>query len=166
MKAGPLFAAGGGILLLWSGLTGRSWSTVLKDLISGKTPTKTAPTNTILGGSYGYGVGSAGAAPIVKGIFTNTQLQQLWISVGGNPAKAALAACIADHESSGNPQAESANPDGGSNVGLWQLDTKGVGAGLSVAQLKNPLVNARRTVQGSRNGTDWSQWATASSCGA
>jgi len=49
IKAGPLFAAGGGVLLLWSGLTGRSWSTVLKDLVSGKNPAASPVKNPITG---------------------------------------------------------------------------------------------------------------------
>jgi hypothetical protein len=46
------------------------------------------------------------------------------------------------------------------NVGLWQLDTKGKGAGHSVAELQDPATNARLAVLGSANGTDWSAWAT------
>jgi resuscitation-promoting factor RpfB len=39
-----LAIAGGGAILLWSGLRGKSWSTVLRDIVSGKNP-KTAPTS-------------------------------------------------------------------------------------------------------------------------
>jgi hypothetical protein len=171
----PYFLIGGGVLFLWSGLTGKKWSTVFKDLIGGKNPVTAPQAQGITGtplsaiqtaGYGGSGIGSAGAAPAVHGIYTNSDLQRLWIAAGGNPAKAAVAACIADHESSGNPNAESPNPDGGTNAGLWQLDTNGVGKGLTVAQLKNPMVNARRTVSGSSNGTNWSAWATAAGCGA
>jgi hypothetical protein len=69
------------------------------------------------------------------------------------------------HESSGNPQATSSNPDGGTNVGLWQLDTKGKGAGYSVLALQNAMNNARITVLASANGTNWSAWSTAGDCG-
>jgi hypothetical protein len=63
-------------------------------------------------------------------------------------------------ESSGNAAVTSSNPDGGVNVGLWQLDTRGKGAGYSVAQLQDPNTNARVTVFATRNGRDWSAWAT------
>ncbi len=59
-----------------------------------------------------------------------------------------------------NLRVTSSNPDGGTNVGLWQLGTEGVGAGYSVSELQNALTNARITVRATRNGTDWSQWAT------
>ena len=38
IKSGYLIAAGGGALLLWSGIQGKNFSTVLRDLISGKKP--------------------------------------------------------------------------------------------------------------------------------
>jgi hypothetical protein len=38
LKAGSLAAAGGGALLVWSGIRGRSWSTVLRDIIGGHSP--------------------------------------------------------------------------------------------------------------------------------
>jgi cell wall-associated NlpC family hydrolase len=41
-KGAYLAIAGGGAILLWSGLRGKSWTTVLRDLISGKKPS-TAP---------------------------------------------------------------------------------------------------------------------------
>lgn len=171
-KVVPFFVLGGGALFLWSALSGKSWSGALKNLIKGQTPTTAATTQGIagtplnaIGGSYGYGIGSGTAAPAVRGIYTNSQLQALWVSAGGNPAKAAVAACIADHESAGQPSVTSPNPDGGTNVGLWQLDTKGKGAGFSVAQLQVPLINARVAVHGSSNGTNWSAWSTAGSCG-
>lgn len=49
IRVGPLFAVGGGILLVWSGLTGKSWSAVLKDLISGKNPKNVKQTQAISG---------------------------------------------------------------------------------------------------------------------
>lgn len=88
------------------------------------------------------------------------QLEALWIEGGGSPAKAPIAAAIATAESSGNTDAESANPDGGTNVGPWQLDTKGVGAGHTVDELKDPLTNAQLAVKGSSDGTDWGAWET------
>jgi hypothetical protein len=92
--------------------------------------------------------------------YTYAQLEQLWINNGGSAATAPLAAAIAEAESSGNSTASSPNPDGGSNIGLWQLDTNGKGSGLTVAQLQDPTVNAAAAVTGSKGGTDWSAWET------
>jgi hypothetical protein len=59
----------------------------------------------------------------------------------GKDAQMAVAVILA--ESGGDPDVTSANPDGGTNVGLFQLDTPhGEGSGYSVAQLKNPQTNA------------------------
>ena len=38
----------------------------------------------------------------------------------------AIAVAVAMAESTNNPDATSSNPDGGTNVGLWQIDTKNV----------------------------------------
>jgi hypothetical protein len=96
-------------------------------------------------------------------VLTYAQLEGLWIANGGNKAVAPLAAAIAMAESSGRTDVTSANPDGGVNVGLWQLDTRGKGAGHTVADLQNPATNAAVAVRGSSNGTDWSAWATFAS---
>lgn len=71
------------------------------------------------------------------------------------------AVAIAMAESSGNSDALSSNPDGGTNAGLWQLDTPGGGgAGFSVGQLQNPQTNADVAFKVSRGGQDWGSWAT------
>lgn len=163
-------ATAGGVLLVWSGLKGASVTSSLKDLISGQQPAGTV-TNPV--GLASFGVGSLGPVPGAPapppapghGSYTTGQLKSLWILAGGPPSAAAAAACIAMHESSGEPAVTSANPDGGVNVGLWQLDTRGKGAGHTVAQLQNPLTNARLTVAATGGGRDWSAWATASMCG-
>lgn len=95
------------------------------------------------------------------GAYTITDLQQLWTANGGHSSTAFIAANVAMAESSGDANATSKNPDGGTNVGLWQLDTRGVGAGYTVEQLKDPGTNARITVMNTANGTAWSQWADA-----
>lgn len=92
--------------------------------------------------------------------FTYAQLMGLWIRNGGSRAKAPVAAAIAEAESSGRDWVTSGNPDGGQNVGLWQLDTNGKGSGFSVQQLQDPATNARVAVQGSNDGNDWSAWET------
>lgn len=93
--------------------------------------------------------------------FDHASLMALWEANGGAASQANNAACHAIQESSGNPKVTSPNPDGGTNVGLWQLDTKGVGAGYTVVQLQDPDTNARLTVMHTANGTNWSQWATS-----
>ena len=107
------------------------------------------------------GPGAAGAAPAVSGAYTTNTLGALWTSQGGSSSTAFEAANVAMAESAGNAAATSSNPDGGTNVGLWQLDTKGVGAGYTVAQLQDPATNARITIMATANGTNWSQWADA-----
>jgi Lysozyme like domain len=91
--------------------------------------------------------------------FTVAQLQSLWTANGGSSATSFIAAQVALAESSGNAKATSSNPDGGTNVGLWQLDTRGVGAGYTIAQLQDPGTNAKITVMHTANGTNWSEWA-------
>lgn len=104
----------------------------------------------------------AGGAPALPGSgeYTHSQLETIWKLAGGSPARADLAAAIAQAESGGVPSVTSSNPDGGTNVGLWQLDTRGKGTGHTIAQLKNASTNARVTVAASSNGADWSAWQT------
>ena len=100
---------------------------------------------------------SPGAGPTAT-VMSKAQLTALWTGNGGSPGTANVAAAVALAESSGRTQITSPNPDGGTNVGLWQLDTKGVGAGHTIAQLQDPATNARITIMGSANGTNWSHW--------
>jgi hypothetical protein len=157
-------AAGG--LLVWSGIKGANITTDLRDLISGEKPdaTNVNPVGTPAASSTSTFLGSPvpvqGSGLPSAGTYTHAQLVSLWQQAGGSASTANNAACHAIQESSGQPQATSSNPDGGQNVGLWQLDTKGVGAGHSVSSLMNALNNARITVFATRNGTNWSQWAT------
>ena len=48
VRPGTLALAGAGSMLLWSGLTGKKWTVVLRDVIAGKDPA-TAASNTISG---------------------------------------------------------------------------------------------------------------------
>jgi hypothetical protein len=109
----------------------------------------------------GPGVAAGGPAPAHSGTYTMTDLETLWASQGGSGQTAFEAANVAMAESSGRPAVTSANPDGGTNVGLWQLDTKGVGSGFTVAQLSDPATNARLTIMHTANGTNWAQWANS-----
>lgn len=80
----------------------------------------------------------------------------------GQDAIEAVAVALA--ESTGDAGATSKNPDGGTNVGLFQLDTPGgKGAGYSVAQLQDPGLNARVAHAGwaADGNTFTKHWATA-----
>lgn len=92
-------------------------------------------------------------------VLSDAQIIGLWLVSGGSISSAADALARALSESSGNTSVTSSNPDGGTNVGLYQLDTKGVGSGYSVAQLQNPYLNTQITVKATGNGSNWSAWA-------
>ena len=98
------------------------------------------------------------AAPAPSGTLTMVEIAALWIVAGGSVSTAPQAVAHAWAESSGRASVTSSNPDGGTNVGLWQLDTQGVGQGHSESDLKNPLINARLTVRGSDDGRNWGPW--------
>lgn len=157
-------AAGAGGLLIWSGIKGANLSRTVRSVISGNQPAGQDPALAV-SGSYDTAGAAAAAGSMVTGApgassYDQASLQALWQQAGGSAAAARNAACHAMQESGGRPAVTSANPDGGTNVGLWQLDTRGKGAGYTVAQLQNPLINARITVMATRNGADWSAWAT------
>jgi len=172
-------AAAAGILLVWSGFKGAKTTTTLRQLLSGQQPTgaKANPIQTPGAAATSPAAGSGALAgvtgPLARtgpggtgGTLTSLAVASLWIAEGGDPAHAATAACIAMHESGGRAAVTSGNPDGGTNVGLFQLDTPGgKGAGYSIAQLQDPGLNTRVAIHGSSNGTDWSAWATAPMCG-
>ncbi len=90
---------------------------------------------------------------------TPLQIAALWVKAGGSLLSAPLAVAHALAESAGETGATSPNPDGGTNVGVFQLDTRGVGAGHTVAQLSNSGTNAALTVKATNNGQDWGQWS-------
>lgn len=103
---------------------------------------------------------AGGTAIGAGGTMTHADLVNLWQANGGSVGTADIGAAIALAESSGRVTVTSSNPDGGTNVGLWQLDTKGAGAGYTVDQLQDAPTNARVTVMKSSNGTNWSAWET------
>jgi len=113
-----------------------------------------AGSTTTTGSAVGH---SPGAGPTAA-VMTKEQIIALWTGNGGSAGTANVAAAVAMQESSGRTGVTSPNPDGGTNVGLWQLDTKGVGAGHTVEQLQDPATNARITIMGSANGTNWLYW--------
>jgi len=179
----PVILMTGGLYLCWFAVhywgSDTKWPTdPIKAVLTGKpipVPDRTAGTaaltdiQTAAAGAaaaslLGAGAGAAagvGPAPGPGGFASHEARQALWTANGGSQATADLAAAISQAENTpGDPAATSPNPDGGTNVGLWQLDTKGVGAGYTVEQLIDPNTNARITVMATANGTNWSQWET------
>ena len=96
------------------------------------------------------------AAPHAYGTYSYGELESLWRSAGGSSGAANTAACIAEHESGGNPGAISPTDD----FGLWQIN----GSHGAMASL-NPAVNVRSAIIISGNGTNWGAWTTAPDCG-
>jgi hypothetical protein len=92
-------------------------------------------------------------------ILSDAQIIALWIQEGGSISTAPMALARALSESSGSTSVTSSNPDGGTNVGLYQLDTKGVGSGYTEAQLQNPYLNTQITIAATKGGQDWAEWA-------
>jgi hypothetical protein len=64
---------------------------------------------------------------------------------------------IAWAESGLDASAKSKNPDGGTNIGLFQIDDK---AHPQYDGLEDPLQNAKAAYEIRKGGTDWSAWAT------
>ena len=157
-----------GFVFLYAGIKGFSIPQTIQSIVQGKSPVKLKQATSVgTPADSTSGAATSGTVPGVQssalpssGTYNTAQLQALWVQAGGDPSRARNAACHAMQESGGRPTVTSSNPDGGTNVGLWQLDTKGKGAGYSVSALQNALNNARITVLATRNGTDWSAWAT------
>jgi hypothetical protein len=157
-----------GGILIYGGIKGYSPLKALQNIIQGKPGSigqkqiafTTGGTNDTAGtGQSIAGIGGGGH------LLSDSEITRLWIAEGGNPAKVNIARCIARAESGGDAKITSSNPDGGTNVGLYQLDTRGKGAGYTVQQLQDPALNTRVAIRGSSNGNDWSAWATAGGCG-
>jgi len=76
VKAGYLIAAGGGVILLWSGIKGKAWSGTVRNLITGKQPQIT---------TTAYAITSSPAAFSSTGGTGSPTLPNL--GVGGSAAK-------------------------------------------------------------------------------
>lgn len=145
-----------GAVIMWSGIKGWTISQTFRSLLSGHAPSGTSEP---IGATFGSGATTAAAdVPAGSASYSGSQLQMLWTSNGGSKNTAAMAEAVAKAESGGSATVTSGNPDGGMNVGVFQLDTKGVGSGYSVAQLQNANLNTRITVMATRNGQDWAEW--------
>jgi Lysozyme like domain len=169
VKAGYLLLAGSGGAFVWSGLKGKSISSVFRQLAGGDSPTAASNANPISGVSAPSGTSGSTAVsgstatnltgvPSGQGVYSQAGVAQLWTANGGPADTAAFAAKVAMAESGGSATVTSANPDGGTNVGIFQLDTKGVGAGYTVAQLQNANLNTRITIAATNGGVDWEEW--------
>jgi len=101
--------------------------------------------------------GNTGSTQQVKGggTYSYSQLEQLWIQAGGNPAKAAIAAAIAMAESSGNVNSTDYDSNGTVDRGLWQINSS-----HGSQSVYTPLKNAQSAVAISANGTNWQPWVT------
>lgn len=155
---------GAGVLLVYAGWKGKSLLGEVQSVISGKPPSAAKKTNPITdqtqtgGGAPSGGYDITTNIPAGKGSYSRSQLEQLWTSNGGPSDTAAFAAAIAEAESGGSATVTSSNPDGGTNVGIFQLDTNGVGAGYSVAELQDANLNTQITIMATSGGTNWQEW--------
>ena len=97
------------------------------------------------------GGGDSSAGNLVK--YTLQDLENLWISNGGAPSKAPLAAAVAMAESSGDPNAFNGSDPAGGSFGLWQIN------GVHGDQASfDPDTNAQAAIAISKNGNSWSPW--------
>jgi len=71
-------------------------------------------------------------------------IEREFYAAGFSPRMAAAAIANAWHESSLNPAAAG---DAGQSIGLFQLYSKGAGAGMSVEARKDPVTNTRRIIE-------------------
>lgn len=86
-------------------------------------------------------------------------IEREFASAGFSPYVAAAAVANAYAESRFNPAAIG---DGGASVGLFQLHERGVGAGMSVAQRQDPVVNTRRIIDAARRSSAFMSLAASS----
>lgn len=99
--------------------------------------------------------GSGNPPSGAKGRLSYGQLEDLWVSAGGNPASKAIAAAIAMAESGGVINASNHNSNGSTDRGLWQINS--VHGSQSTF---DEMGNARAAVAISSNGSNWTPWVT------
>jgi hypothetical protein len=95
------------------------------------------------------------SGPVSGTVLSCQGLEALWISVGGSPGTAFLAAEIASAESGGRRDATDPDSNGTKDRGYWQINS--VHGALSTY---DPAGNARAAVLLSSDGTDWTPWVT------
>lgn len=154
IKTAPLFMVGIGVMLSWSALKGKSWSAVLKDLISGKNPVNLGQTQAIQGtpaSAFGYGSlatpgGPAGTSPGLSGRPNETQWSTAFLKALGAPTTNANIVSInawQAHEGGGgqnNPLNTTLNCCGAlgnfNSVGVKNYPTPNAGVEANVATLR------------------------------
>jgi len=92
------------------------------------------------------------------GNLTESQLAQLWIDAGGNPAYAHIASAIAMAESSGRQYAADYDSNGSVDRGYWQINSC-----WGYLSTFDALGNAKAAIYISHDGTDWYPWVTYTS---
>lgn len=104
---------GTGAVLLWSGLTGKSWSLVLKDIIQGKNPAGEPQKQAITGQvAYGYSPGIFPGNPPIGAISgkSNQQIAQgLLGAYGWSPSEMIPLIALWTSESGWNPLARNSS---------------------------------------------------------
>lgn len=103
------------------------------------------------GNSDNYSGPSSSSEANSGGTLSCSGLESLWISAGGNPGAAFMAAEIAEAESGGQQYATGPNGE----RGYWQINP--VNGYLSTY---DPIGNAKAAIVLSYNGTNWSAWTT------
>ena len=160
MKASYLLLIGAGGIVIYSGVKGKGLGSAIRAVISGQSPATATSAHGITPAGYDTALeGSIPGTSGTRGFASNGIIAAAWVACGGPANTAVFASQVAQAESSGSATATSPNPDGGTNVGWFQLDTRGVGSGYSVAQLKNPILNTRITVKVTNGGIDWQEWS-------
>lgn len=92
--------------------------------------------------------------PTLGPYYSKEELERVWTEEGGDPAAADVASAIALAESGGGAGSWSANPDGNTNWGAWQIDAAQAGDLLTVRGC------ARAAIARSDNGRNWCAWST------
>lgn len=148
-KGTYLAIAGGGAILFWSGLKGKSWTSVLRNVIAGQQPTSAettaaiSPLNTTVTDSGSAGSGSTGGGGTVPGDSSlDNMLNDIAQQKGWNPQQVACWHQVIQMESNGPTDT---NPSSGAfgwaqALGHGSSGTAGCGRneyggfGLSAAQ--------------------------------
>jgi lysozyme-like protein len=163
-----------GSLFLYSAIKGKSILATVQAIVSGQSPKSVSQANPITentptgsAAASGGGIGPHTGVPGAGQVYTSAQIRQLWIANGGDPGKADIAVCIAQHESGGNSKAR--NPiecaSGSHAEGIWQICMPLNAVHVPGGDAFDPGANAKAAISMSNNGRNWSAWSTAGSCG-
>jgi phage-related protein len=100
-------------------------------------------------------IGPGAIAFASGGVYSRTQLMQLWDQEGGAPGAANVAAAVALAESSGSATASNTNKDGTIDRGLWQINSSH--GSLSTFDVAG---NTKAAIKISSDGRNWTPWTT------